>query len=95
MLIRPRPSHLPHRSILPTTHTLTRPSSTLSTQKAQAHNEQGWLGTRTDGGESKQFIDGQWVEVGEESSRWFDVRDPVSTASMAIQARVLEARNHR
>jgi hypothetical protein len=73
MLIRPRPLH----------HRLTRPSSTLtlSAQKAQSHQSQNWLGTCTDGGESKQFIDGQWVEVGDESKRWFDVRDPVSCSS--------------
>lgn len=56
-----------------------RSASNIAQTKAAAQQAAGWKGTRTDGGETKHYIGGEWVEVGESGAeKWFDVKDPVS-----------------
>lgn len=50
----------------------------IAAQKAKELQALGWKGTTTDGGETKSFINGQWVSVGNEATKWWDVTDPVS-----------------
>jgi hypothetical protein len=61
-----------------------RSASNIAQTKAAAQQAAGWKGTRTDGGETKHYIGGEWVEVGESGAeKWFDVKDPVSHESSA------------
>jgi hypothetical protein len=61
-----------------------RSASNIAQTKAAAQQAAGWKGTRTDGGETKHYIGGEWVEVGESGAeKWFDVKDPVSRQSSA------------
>lgn len=54
-----------------------RSASNIAQTKAAAQQAAGWKGTRTDGGETKHYIGGEWVEVGESGAeKWFDVKDP-------------------
>lgn len=62
----------------------TRGLANIAQRKASEHQAQNWAGTCTDGGETKHFIDGRWVEVGGEAREWYDVRDPVSRGDGSV-----------
>ena len=91
MLIKPSRLALPISSRPTPALTLTRRVSNIAQRKAESHQSAGWAGTCTNGGETKHYIGGQWVEVGDQAERWFEVRDPVSrddTSGDVIRSRV-------
>lgn len=54
-----------------------RSYASLAQSKAKEQQDAGWLGTCTDGSETKSYVNGRWEKVGKNSLRWYEVKDPV------------------
>lgn len=66
-----------------------RPYASLAVDKAKEQQAAGWLGTSTDGSETKSYVNGKWEAVGEHSLRWYEVKDPVSESLLEKQTSIL------
>lgn len=77
----PRSARLPVRSYATTG---SRALGTLSAAaKAKAEQiSQEWKGTSATGGNTKNFVGGEFVES--KADKWIDVVDPVSSASVMV-----------